>query len=70
MEACVLIPTEFSLVLAPHHEESESKFTFEMGVTIWTTKTLHPGQTFYPNQGAIKMDKLEVYGQLEESDVS
>lgn len=67
METCVLIPQEFSLcvrapVLAPKKTEPE--------VSVWSNSPIAQGTLCYPFQGTIRIDKLEVYGQLEEDDVS
>lgn len=67
METCVLIPQEFSLcvrssVLAARKTEPE--------VSVWSNSPISQGTLCYPFQGTIRIDKLEVYGQLVEDDVS
>ena len=42
----------------------------EMGATVWTNVTLYPGQVFYPDQGEIRLDHLEIYNILPRYDVS
>ena len=42
----------------------------EMGATVWTNVTLYPGQVFYPDQGQIRLDHLEIYNILPRYDVS
>ncbi len=71
METCVLIPNELSLVLRPEpNDENRQRFLPEMGVTLWTNKTLHPGMTFYPEDGKVRLEKLEIYTLLKMKDVS
>lgn len=67
MDTCVLIPEEFSLVLTLH---PNPKNILEMNVALWSNKTLPPGARFYPDQGTVRLDKLEVYSKLKEDDVS
>lgn len=67
METCVLIPQEFSLcirgpVLGNRKAEPE--------VSVWSNSPISQGTLCYPFQGTIRLDKLEVHGQLEEDDVS
>ena len=42
----------------------------EMGATVWANVTLYPGQVFYPDQGEIRLDHLEIYNILPRYDVS
>ena len=42
----------------------------EMGATVWANVTLYPGQVFYPDQGEIRLDHLEIYNILPRFDVS
>lgn len=67
MDTRVLLPEEFSLVLTLH---PNPKNILEMNVALWSNKTLAPGTQFYPDQGSVKLDKLEVYSKLKEDDVS
>lgn len=67
METCVLIPQEFSLCIrstpiGPKRPEPE--------VSVWTNSPIAQGTLCYPFQGTIRLDKLEVYGQLDDDDVS
>lgn len=69
METCVLIPSEFSLVLTTSTDRNANKF-YEMGVRVWSNQFITKGYRFYPFQGTIRLDKLEVYSYLDEKDVS
>ena len=42
----------------------------EMGATVWANVPLYPGQVFYPDQGEIRLDHLEIYNILPRYDVS
>ena len=42
----------------------------EMGATLWANIPLYPGQTFYADQGEIRLDHLEIYNLLPRFDVS
>lgn len=67
METCILIPRELSLMLLPQGSQSR---LFEMGVTLWANCDLKPGLTFTPDDGEMRLDKLEIYSHLSERDVS
>ena len=67
METCILMPSELSLILLPHPDPSK---IFEMNMTIWSNCTLKPGKMFRPEEGQVKLDKLEIYGILPLRDVS
>ena len=67
MDTCVLIPEEFSLVLTLH---PNPKNILEMNVALWSNTTLPVGARFTPDDGAARLDKLEVYSHLPEDDVS
>ncbi|XP_076322373.1 uncharacterized protein LOC143231676 isoform X2 [Tachypleus tridentatus] len=68
METCVLIPPEFSLVLISPLNTRVSH-TCEMGVCVWSNQKISRGRRFLPFQGTLRLDKLEVYSYLDESDV-
>lgn len=69
METCVLIPQEFSLcVRGPSNRMMAS--AREPEVSVWTNSMIAQGALCYPFQGTIRLDKLEVYGQLDDDDVS
>ena len=66
METQVLIPQEFSLVLtAPGGKKSR-----EQVATVFSTARILQGTVFYPFQGTVRTDKLEIYSYLDEHDVS
>lgn len=39
-------------------------------MSVWSNTNIAQGTLCYPFQGTIRIDKLEVYGQLEDDDVS
>jgi hypothetical protein len=66
METQVLIPQEFSLVLtAPGGKKSR-----EQVATVFSTVRIAQNTLFYPFQGTVRIDKLEIHSYLEEHDVS
>lgn len=66
-----MIPNELSLVLRPEpNDENRLRFLPEMGVTLWANTTLQPGDTFYPDDGRVRLEKLEIYTLLKVKDVS
>lgn len=67
METCVLIPQEFSLCVRGPSLGSRVR---EPEVSVWTNSLITQGALCYPFQGTIRLDKLEVYGQLDDDDVS
>lgn len=66
METCVLIPQEFSLCV----RDSIGRRASEPEVSVWSNSRISQGTLCYPFQGTIRLDKLEVYGQLDDDDVS
>ena len=67
----MLIPSDLSLVLRPEpNDENRRSFLPEMGATIWSNKTLKPGKVFYPEDGRVRLEKLEIYSLLKSKDVS
>lgn len=67
METCVLIPQEFSLCVRGPAIGSRRT---EPEVSVWSNSLIAQGSLCYPFQGTIRLDKLEVYGQLDDDDVS
>lgn len=67
METCVLIPQEFSLCIRGATIGAKRS---EPEVSVWTNSPVSQGTLCYPFQGTIRLDKLEVYGQLDDDDVS
>ncbi|GAB6027392.1 hypothetical protein CHUAL_001668 [Chamberlinius hualienensis] len=68
METCVLIPSEFSLVLTTTTTDRNANKFYEMGVRVWSNQFISKGYRFFPFQGTIRLDKLEVYSYLDEND--
>ncbi|KAM7314517.1 hypothetical protein ISCGN_004301 [Ixodes scapularis] len=80
METCVLLPSEFSLVLSaeenqPHdsdldEEESVSRgHPYDMKVRLWANQAIPAGRVFSPADGSVRLDRLEVYSLLDDNDV-
>lgn len=66
MESQVLIPQEFSLVLtAPGGKKSR-----EQAASVFSSARIPQGTVFYPFQGTVRIDKLEIHSYLDEHDVS
>lgn len=66
METQVLIPQEFSLVVTA----SGARHSAEPNVSVWTTDRINQGALFYPFQGTVRIDNLDIYSYIEEEDVS
>ena len=67
METCVLIPRQLSIVLLPTGRPGHG---LEMGATLWANCTLRPGCTFLPDEGELRLDRLEIFTDLSDKDVS
>ena len=67
METCVLIPQEFSLALTS--AENYKNFR-EQVASLFTTTSISQGKLFYPSQGTIRLDKLDLYSIIDDDDVS
>lgn len=68
METCVLIPKEFSLCV--RNPGIAGSRRAEPEVSVWSHTSIEQGSVYYPFQGTIRIDKLEVYTQLDDGDVS
>ncbi|XP_077563611.1 uncharacterized protein LOC144179216 [Haemaphysalis longicornis] len=68
METCVLMPPEFSLVLGTA-EDSTKTHPHDMKVRLWANQTIPVGKVFSPAEGSVRLDRLEVYGVLDDNDV-
>lgn len=66
METQVLIPQEFSLVVTA----SGARHSAEPNVSVWTTDRINQGALFYPFQGTVRIDNLDMYSYIDEEDVS
>uniref|UniRef100_A0A1A9UIQ0 Uncharacterized protein n=1 Tax=Glossina austeni TaxID=7395 RepID=A0A1A9UIQ0_GLOAU len=62
METCVLIPQEFSLAINALTNNNETD------LTVWTCSDIPKGQLFYPFQGTIRIDKLNIASSLQDDD--
>ncbi|KAH9383131.1 hypothetical protein HPB48_023866 [Haemaphysalis longicornis] len=81
METCVLMPPEFSLVLGTaedstkhdsdlDEDDSTSRtHPHDMKVRLWANQTIPVGKVFSPAEGSVRLDRLEVYGVLDDNDV-
>lgn len=67
MYACVLIPKSLSLVLQLHPNQAN---LLEMSAAVWSNLHLTPGTILHPDEGEVRLDRLEVYGVLRDDDVS
>ena len=67
METCVLIPQEFSLALTA--TENFTNFRDQVA-SLFTTSSIPLGKLFYPSQGTIRLDKLDLYSLVDDEDVS
>lgn len=65
METCVLIPQEFSLCVRSPPLGSKG----EPEVSVFSNTAIAQGAQCFPFQGTIRIDKLDVYGQLEDDDI-
>ncbi|KAL9874727.1 zinc finger protein 235-like [Glossina fuscipes] len=63
METCVLIPQEFSLAINALTNNNETD------LTVWTCSDIPKGQLFYPFQGTIRIDKLNIASSLQDDDI-
>lgn len=66
METQVLIPQEFSLVVTASGARNSS----EPLVSVWTSDRIKQGALYYPFQGTVRIDNLDIYSYIDEEDVS
>lgn len=66
METQVLIPQEFSLVVTA----SGARSSGEPLVSVWTSDRIKQGALYYPFQGTVRIDNLDIYSYIDEEDVS
>ncbi|GIY49868.1 zinc finger protein 45 [Caerostris darwini] len=66
METCVLIPAELSLVLTTS-PSAKKPYT---GASVWTNQRIPRGSRFMPFQGTVRLDKLEIYSNLDDNDIT
>lgn len=74
METCVLIPKELSLQavlpVANVMQRSNKRHNAEPEITVMTNVNVPRGTLIYPFQGTVRMDKLDVFSFLDDTDVS
>ena len=66
METCILIPPELSVILRPNGRRGR---LLEMEATLWTNCALRPGFTLLPDDGELRLDRLELFTDLSDKDV-
>lgn len=71
METWVLIPQELSLAITPSSERTNERDRNKGNVTVFSNVRVSQGTFFYPFQGTVRLDKIDVNSQhLDETDVS
>jgi hypothetical protein len=63
MDHLVLIPQDFNLVVTSEKLPQDS-------VTVWSNQRIPQGAIFYPFQGTVRIDKLNIFSTVSEDDVS
>ena len=66
METCILIPPELSVMLRPTGRRGR---LLEMEATLWTNCALRSGFTLLPDDGELRLDRLELFADLSDKDV-
>lgn len=66
METCVLIPQEFSLAATAAGARSSG----EQMVSVWSSSRIKQGELYYPFQGTVRIDKLNIHSYIDNDDVS
>ncbi|XP_014615265.1 histone-lysine N-methyltransferase PRDM9-like isoform X1 [Polistes fuscatus] len=76
METCVLIPKEFSLVLASDqsacknvYKNDSDSFVTNLRISVWSNVFIPLGTLIYPFQGSIRFDKIDLYSLLDDNDI-
>ncbi|KAG5683406.1 hypothetical protein PVAND_012690 [Polypedilum vanderplanki] len=62
MDHLVLIPQDFNLVV------TSEKLPQDI-VTVWSNQRIPQGAIFYPFQGTVRIDKLNVFSTISEDDI-
>ncbi|KAG4068167.1 hypothetical protein HA402_001592 [Bradysia odoriphaga] len=65
METCVLIPQEFSLVVTSLGARNSG----DQVASVWTTNRIKQGAFYYPFQGTVRIDKLNIYSYVDDEDI-
>lgn len=63
MDHLVLIPQDFNLVVTSEKLPQDN-------VTVWSNQRIAQGTIYYPFQGTVRIDKLNVFSTASEDDVS
>lgn len=63
MDHLVLIPQDFNLVVTSEKLPQDT-------VTVWSNQRIPQGTIYYPFQGTVRIDKLNVFSTVNEDDVS
>lgn len=66
METCVLIPQELSLAVTAAGARSSG----EQMVSVWSSTRIKQGELYYPFQGTVRIDKLNIHSYIDNDDVS
>lgn len=61
MDHLVLIPQDFNLVVTSENMPQ---------VTVWSNQRIAQGTIYYPFQGTVRIDKLNVFSTANDDDVS
>ena len=63
MDHLVLIPQDFNLVVTSEKLPQDN-------VTVWSNQRIAQGTIYYPFQGTVRIDKLNVFSMASDDDVS
>jgi hypothetical protein len=63
MDHLVLIPQDFNLVVTSEKLPQDN-------VTVWSNQRIAQGTVYYPFQGTVRIDKLNVFSTASDDDVS
>lgn len=66
METCVLIPQELSLAVT----SAGARNSGEQTVSVWSSTRIKQGEMYYPFQGTVRIDKLNILSYVSDEDVS
>lgn len=66
METCVLIPQDLSLAVTAAGARSSGEQT----VSVWSSTRIKQGEMYYPFQGTVRIDKLNILSYVSDEDVS
>lgn len=66
METCVLIPQELSLAMTA----AGARNSGEQMVSVWSSTRIKQGELYYPFQGTVRIDKLNIHSYIDNDDVS